>query len=128
VPADPRINDLGGPPRGAMPLFVPYLIAIALVGGSGLCGVAVRRQYQLLSEGRATPALVTGHTEHRTSHGGKHRALSYSFPLLSGAVASGKGATTRTPPAVGSVIWVIYDPETPTRSSVYPLSLVTPVS
>jgi hypothetical protein len=128
VPADPNINDLGGAPRDGMPIIMPYLVACAMVSGSGLCLMAIRRQRQLLTDGRAAPALVTGHAQHRTSRGGKHRSLTYSFPLLSGAVASGKSATTRTPPAVGSVIWVIYDPEAPTRHRVYPLSLVTPVS
>jgi hypothetical protein len=52
--------------------------------------------------------------------------MTYEFPLLSGAVASGKAGTSAKPPAIGSVICVIYDPESPKRNAVYPLSLVIP--
>jgi hypothetical protein len=98
---------------------------VVLLGGGGLCLFAIQRQRRLLSEGRAAPALVTGHHRHRTSHG-THRSMTYAFPLLSGGVASGKGRTSNKPPAIGSVICVVYDPESPNRNTVYPLSLVTP--
>jgi hypothetical protein len=126
LPADPRLNDLGGEPRGGMPVIVPYLIATGMIGAAGCCFLAIRRQRRLLVDGRAAPAMVTGQTQHRTSHRGKHRSMTYSFPLLSGAVASGTSASSGTPPDVGSVIWVVYDPESPARHRVYPLSLVTP--
>jgi hypothetical protein len=126
VPRDPTINDLGGVPGSGMPLVLPYAIASLLAAGGAICLVVIRRQRRLLADGRAAPALVTGHVRHRTSHGGTHRAIAYDFPLLSGGVASGRSNTTRKPPAIGSVICVIYDPELPQRNSIYPMSLVTP--
>jgi hypothetical protein len=126
VATDPTINDLGGPLRSGMPVLLPYVLAALVASGGGLCLVAIRRQCRLLAEGRPAPALVTRHMRHHTSHGGTHRSIAYDFPLLSGGVASGKSATSRTPPAIGSVICVIYDPESPRRNSLYPLSLVAP--
>jgi Protein of unknown function (DUF3592) len=126
VPTDPGINDLGGIPRTGVPVILPYVVAVALVVAGGLCLFAIHRQRRLLSEGRAAPGLVTGHNRHRTSHGSTHSSMTYDFPLLSGGVASGTGRTSKAPPVVGSVICVVYDPESPDRNKLYPLSLVTP--
>jgi hypothetical protein len=43
-------------------------------------------------------------------------------------VASGKSGTSSKPPAVGTVICVVYDPDRPSRNRVYPLALVKPAS
>jgi hypothetical protein len=93
-----------------------------------LCLFVIQRQRRLLADGRAAPALVTQHNRHRTSHGGTYRTLVYEFPLMSGGVASGKSHTSRTAPEVGSVICIIYDPDSPQRNTVYPMSLVTPAA
>jgi hypothetical protein len=79
----------------------------------------------LLSEGRVASATVIAHETHKSSYGGTERSIAYEFPLLSGAVASGKTASA-TPPAVGSTITVVYDPDRPARHAVYPFSFVKP--
>jgi hypothetical protein len=127
VPADPSINVLEGMTLGGgMPAVLPAVIAALIAAGGSLFLLGIRGQRRLLAEGRVAPAIVTAHHSHSTSHGGKHRSMTYEFPLLSGAVASGKSGTSAKPPAIGSVICVIYDPESPKRNKVYPLSLVTP--
>ena len=126
VPGDPEVNDLGGRPRGALPMALPFVVSAILAALAALCLLAIRRERQLLTDGRVAPAVVTGHHAHRSSHGAKHRSMTYEFRLLSGAVASGKSHTSDKPPAIGSVICVVYDPDRPQRNAVYPLSLVRP--
>jgi len=127
VPGNPAVNILDGTMTGDMPPALPAVFSAGVATFGGLCLLAIRRQHQLLTEGRIAPAVVTGHRKHHTGHGGTHRSMTYEFPLLSGAVATGKCSTSSKPPAIGSVICIVYDPEYPKRSSVYPLSLVTPV-
>jgi hypothetical protein len=127
LPGNPRVNDLGGAPRNGLPAAIAPIVGfgLALVGVG--CLLAIRVQRRLLEDGRVAPALVTSHKTERSSHG-KQQSMTFTFPLLSGAVAAGKGGTSKGAPAVGSVITVVYDPEHPTRSRVYPFSLVRPAS
>jgi hypothetical protein len=126
LPSRPTVNDLGGRPRSGMPMPVPFVVASILGALGVLCLFLVHRQRRLLTEGRVASAVVTGHEKHSSSHGGTHRSITYEFPLLSGAVASGKSGASKKPPTLGSVITVVYDPDQPTRSAVYPFSLVKP--
>jgi hypothetical protein len=126
LPSRPTVNDLGGRPRSGMPMAVPFIVAPIIAGLGVLCLALVQRQRRLLTEGRVASAVVTGHHKHHSSHGGTHRSITYQFPLLSGAVASGKSGASSKAPALGSVITVVYDPDQPTRSAVYPFSLVKP--
>jgi hypothetical protein len=128
VPADPRIHDRGGTPPGGLPQWLPFPFAAGMVTLGGLCLWATHRQRRLLSEGRVVPAVVTGHRSQHTSHGGKHRSMTFEFPLLNGSVRTGASGTSDKPPAVGSVICVVYDPERPARHQVYPFSLVRPTT
>lgn len=125
LPGHPGVNDLGSPRSG-----VPAAIGPIAGAGIAACGLAclfsIRCQRRLLEDGRVAPAVVTGHKSSASSHGGKHHSMTYEFALLSGALATGKAATSRKPPAVGSVITVIYDPDRPKRSRVYPFALVKP--
>jgi hypothetical protein len=111
---------------GAIPRWLPFVVAAAIAAIGMLCVYLIHIQRTLLMEGRAAPAVVTGHAKHQTPHGGTQRSLTYTFSLLSGATASGKSGTSSKPPAIGSVICVLYDPERPRRSMPYPLPLVRP--
>jgi hypothetical protein len=124
--ADPGRNLAAGVQSGGIPIWLPFLIAGALASVSGLFYAGIRVQRRLLAEGRAAPAIVTGHTKTHTSHGGTHRSMAYTFPLLSGATVAGKSSTSSKPPGIGSIICVLYDPERPRRSIPYPLPLVRP--
>jgi hypothetical protein len=126
LPDNPRVNDLGGTGRSSLPAVMAPIVALGLSVAGVLCLFAIRGQRRLLEDGRAAPAIVTGHKTISSSRG-KHHSMTYDFPLLSGAVATGRANTSSNAPAVGSVITVIYDPERPERSRVYPFSLVRPV-
>jgi len=124
--ADPDINVPQGRQIDVPPRPLPFVVgpAIAAIGVVFLLGIHSQRQ--MLTDGRVAPARVTGHTSHTTSHGGKHRNMTYEFTVLSGAVHTGKAGTSSKPPAIGSVICVIYDPERPEKNRPYPLELVRP--
>jgi hypothetical protein len=123
VPAEPEKSVLAGRAPGGIPLWLPSLVAVAIAGCGWLCLVALRTERRLLMEGRPAPALVTAHMKQHTQHG-TYRSMKYEFPLLTGAIATGKSRTSSKPPAIGSVICVLYDPDRPKRSKVYPLALV----
>jgi hypothetical protein len=126
VATDPAVNDLGGRPRTGIPMALPFIVA-PVIGSLGVvCLVGIQRQRRLLSEGRVATATVTGDEKQSGSYG-TSLSIVYEFELVSGAVASGRAGTSGRPPAIGSTVTVLYDPDTPTRSRLYPLSLVKPV-
>jgi hypothetical protein len=119
LPSSPVLNyPLGREPK-PMPPWIPYLVAVALAASGWLATLPVRSQRRLLEEGRPAPALVTRHT--KADHG---KVAHYEFPLLSGSIAEGKSAASHKPPAIGSTIPVVYDPENPRQNAPYPFSLV----
>ena len=88
--------------------------------------MSVRIEIHDLQRHWAPPDRVTRHSKaDHTAHGASvGKKFHFEFPLLSGAVAEGEAGSAKTPPAVGSTICVLYDPETPSRNAVYPLSFV----
>jgi hypothetical protein len=126
VSSRPEINHPDGYARGPLPPWVPVLVAVALAACSFLATVPTRSQSRLLSSGRASPGLVTAHGKTvRTSHGTNlGQQFAYEFPLLSGAISKGKGGPSKNPPAIGSNIAVLYDPDNPRKNAPYPLPLV----
>jgi hypothetical protein len=124
LPEDPNQNMAASAERRQLPAWLAFLLAAALGGGGVLCLVVLNDQRRLLMEGRAAPALVTAVVTHKTSHGGSHRQLKYTFPLLSGAIATGKSEAPRKPPGAGTVICIVYDPDRPARSRPYPFPLI----
>jgi hypothetical protein len=61
-------------------------------------------------------------------HSDRPHTRPYECLVLSGATSTGKAGTSSKPPAIGTVITVVYDPDRPARSQVYPVSLVRPAS
>ncbi len=122
----PEINYPSGYARGPLPPWVPVLAASALAAGGFLATLPIRCQQRLLSSGRAAPGQVTALGKAvRSSHGSNMgQPFFYRFPVLSGAIKKGKGGPSTRPPAVGSTITVLYDPDNPRINSPYPLSLV----
>ena len=118
LPSDPKVNHPTGWDDTPMPKWLPYLLSGGLVAIAFGITIPLRIQMRLLTEGRPAPGTVTG--QRRTRDG---TILRYEFVLLNGATAKGRGQSRR-PPAVGSPVCVLYDPENPRRSAPYPFSLV----
>ena len=118
LPSDPKVNHPTEWNDTPMPNWLPYLLSGALAAIAFGCTIPLRIQMRLLTEGRPAPGIVTG--LRRTKEG---TVIRYEFQLLNGATAKGRGQSRR-PPAIGSPVCVLYDPENPRRSAPYPLSLV----
>ncbi len=124
LPTDPQQSVIVGGDRSLLPAWLAFVLAAAIGSGGVLFLVLLNGQRRLLMEGRPAPALVTAVVTNKTSHGGSHRSIKYTFPLLSGAIATGKSEAPRKAPAVGGVICVVYDADRPSRSRPYPFPLV----
>ena len=107
-----------------MPVWVVFLVPAFLLGLATFMVLALRRQTELLTEGRAAPAVAANLRKVHHTHGGSATIIHYEFPLLSGGIARGKGSSQRKGVAPGNVLCVIYDPNNPRRSSLYPFELV----
>ena len=118
LPSNPKVNHPIEWDDTPMPNWVPYLVFAALVGTASALAMRLRKQMQLLTEGRPAPGIVTGHR--RTKNG---TIIRYEFQLMNGATAKGR-SQSRRPPAIGAPICVLYDPENPRRNAPYPLCLV----
>jgi hypothetical protein len=104
---------------------VPWLVGGLLALGAWALALGLRSQQRLLRDGRAAPAVVTRHHKYNTGHGTR-RSMTYEFAIVGGGVATGKASTSRKPPAIGSIITVVYDPDRPRRSRPYPFPWATP--
>jgi hypothetical protein len=123
LPENPRAFLLDGQRRNRLPSGVSLVVSSVLAALALLCGVAVRKQRALLSEGRAACAVVTALKKHKGTHGESHVQMTYEFPSRAGRTVIGKAATGKDT-QVGTSIVVVYDPENPARSRPYPFSLV----
>jgi hypothetical protein len=124
LPTDPGRSWLRGQEPGTTFWKGPVVaLSMALIGF--FPWYAIRRQWMLLAEGRPAQAQVTASKKVRHQHG-SHYWVSYEFRLMSGATRSGRYDTQRTPPASGTTIQVVYNPDRPEHSMPYPFALVRP--
>ena len=118
VPGQPGINHPSQWPYTHAPNWLPWLLLVSLSWPALLFWGLIRRQWRLLSEGRAAPGVVT-----RLRRTDKQTIAYYDFTLLSGQVKKGR-SSARRPSAVGSQVCILYDPDNPRRNSIYPLQFV----
>jgi hypothetical protein len=111
--------SIAGSPVWTIPLTVLSLFATAAA-----IARSVRRQWMLLSEGRAAQARVT---DVKRVHKDKRKAyrVSYEFQTISGATQASRCEIGKAPP-VGAVIPIVYHRDKPEWTAAYPLQLVRP--
>ncbi len=124
LPAEPGRSWLPGHEPG-VPFWVGPVAALAIAVSSIFPWYAIRRQWMLLAEGRGAMAQVTLSKKVRHQHGSRYR-VSYEFRTMSGAFRSGRYDSQKSPPANGTAIQVVYNPDRPEHSMPYPLVLVRP--
>ncbi len=117
--ADPRIHFVRGFEAKLLPSWLPIPVAGSLFFIAWLLSKILSRQRRLLSEGRPAPAIVTKIA--RTQNG---KIAHYVFVEIGGGLVDGKSSPQKSPPAVGSIIDVIYEPDRERNNAIYPLSLV----
>jgi len=113
-PADIKFSQTPAP--------LPWVVFFAIAVWSPVVLLPIRQQRRLLSEGRPALAIVTRHSHmHHGQHGQKlGLKYDYDFKLLSGAAASGSAGPVKEPPAVGTKITVLYDPDKRRSNKPYP--------
>jgi hypothetical protein len=126
VPSRPEASWVAGERPSPFPLWVIPLAALSLLLIGSLVARIVRRQWILLTEGRAALARVVGFKKVQRDKRRVYR-VSYEFETLSGAKQTARGEVGKTPPPIGTVIPIVYHREQPTWSAMYPLPLVRPV-
>ena len=122
--SEPKDNYLATNLPGVLAPTIAFVVGGIMLLVSALMFMGINGQRRLLAEGRPAPAIVTKVHKHHSSHGGTHRSINYTFPLLSGSIATGKSDSSSKLPEIGSVICVVYDPDRPKRSRRYPFPLV----
>ena len=120
LPTDPSVNHPADWRMSVTPQWLPLLIPVIFLGLAAMFGGLIRRQWRLLMEGRPAPGLVV-----KARRKDKQVVLTYEFRVLSGAIQKGRGSSnSRSVLGEGSVVCVLYDPENPRRSGIYPFQLV----
>ena len=112
-------------PRGVPPWVIPLVPASLLVAAAGIVH-GLRRNWMLLSEGRAAQARVVSQ---KKVHRDKHTAyqITCEFRDLSGALHTMRYDVMKAPPAIGTELTIVYHRDDPRWHAVYPLRLVRPV-
>ncbi len=120
LPADPRQHLVPGYEGDLMPLWLPYAVAGAMAAAGWLLTLPLKSESRLLTEGRPAPGVVLAHrkAQHTTT-------IRYAFVTLSGTIAEGKMQAQKNPPAVGSLLTVVYEPDNVGNNRAYPFSLYT---
>jgi hypothetical protein len=122
LPADPQRHLILGYETKLLPSWVSILVAAALFFAAWLLTRILALQRHLLAEGRPAPAIVTRIALSRQKHGQK--VAHYIFMNLEGKLTEGKTGPQKKPPAVGSLLNVIYEPDREDHNRIYPLPFV----
>jgi hypothetical protein len=121
LPEDPQQHLAVGYEPDVYPLAVFAIVAGVLFLVEWLFIRILVMQRRLLAEGRPAPAMVT--KIGRTADHGK-KIVHYVFKDLGGRLIDGKSGPQRNPPAIGSILNVIYEPDNEKHNRIYPLALV----
>jgi hypothetical protein len=124
LPADPGRSWLHGY-EPVTSFWAGPVVALCMAGIGIIPWYAIRRQWMLLAEGRPAQAQVTVSKKVRHQHGSYYQ-VNYEFRTMSGAMRSGRYDSRKGPPASGTTIQVVYNPDRPEHSMPYPLALVRP--
>lgn len=121
LPSEPEDNWMVGREPRAMSYWLVPLFALAQMAGAVLVQFKLRRDRELLENGRG--AVATAIASKRVSNG---KTVSYrtefEYREQSGARATGKLQSGKVIP-VGTEFSIVYNPERPKRVMQYPLSL-----
>jgi len=125
LPSKPGESWIAGDRPAGIPLWVSPLIALPLLVSAAAIGWSVRRQWILLSEGRAAQAHVVAVKKVLRDHGRGFR-VSYEFRTLSGGKQTSRCDVGKPAPPIGALIPIVYHRDQPAWNARYPLTLVRP--
>jgi hypothetical protein len=122
----PQTNWLTGYERRGFPIWTIPIVSLSLLLAAAAVARSVRRQWILLSEGRAAQARVISTKKVHRDHKRTAFRVSYEFQTLSGAKQTSRCEVGKTPPPIGTQIPIVYHRDKPQWSAAYPLQLVRP--
>ena len=122
LPSDPSQNWALGHEPNATPSWVPSLMGVSLLASAAVVFFQLKRQKQLLADGRATVAVALK-SKRRSGEHGQYYIIEYEYRQMNGSMCKGK---LRAGSAVtaGSEFILVYDPDNPKRAGKYPFPLV----
>ena len=123
LPSQPDESWIAGDRPAGIPAWVFPLVALPLLVSAAAIGWSVRRQWILLSEGRAAQARVIAVKRVVRDHGRGFR-VRYEFRTLSGAKQTSRCDVGKPAPPIGALIPIVYHRDQPAWSARYPLTLV----
>lgn len=113
------------PPRDGPPLLLVPFVSLLLAGLAFGIAFSVRRQWQLLAEGRVVAGIVT--PSRRLGVGRKGAScLEYEFRPLGGSRAAARFDASKRSLSAGEAVVVVYHRDNPRWSSLYPFEFVRP--
>jgi hypothetical protein len=118
LPTDPSNNHPAAWPTNVTPEWVVIFVPVSFISVTGLLAWMLRKQWRLLAEGRPAPGVVTKSRQVKNQ-----KILHYQFRTIDGAIHKGR-SNARQLMRAGEPVCVLYDPENPRSSQVYPLPLV----
>lgn len=120
VAAAPAFNHPADWDANVTPPWLGLTVGVIFVGVAALFFLLLRRQWQLLGEGRPAPGIVS-----KTRRTDKTVVVTYEFRLPNGSTHTGKSnVSSRNIPGQGSQVCVLYDADNPRRNALYPFCLV----
>ena len=125
LPSAPRESWIAGDRPAGIPLWVSPVVALPLLVSAAAIGWSVRRQWILLSEGRAVPARVIAVKKVLRDHGRAFR-VRYEFRTLSGGTQTSRCDVGKPALPIGAFIPIVYHRDQPAWSARYPMTLVRP--
>jgi hypothetical protein len=117
---DPRKFLVLGEPPELSPLWLTVIVGGILIAGWLVARVLIGQRL-LLREGRPALGVITSHSS--TKNG---KVIRYSFLTLGGSIVSGRSGPLKSPPPVGGLQCVLYEPDKVKHNGAYPLELVRP--
>ena len=123
LPGEPERSWLAGYGPAGPPTWVALVAPLSLLAPALGLALMVRRQRRLLEEGTPAQGRVASYKKFHTQHSSGYHVY-YEFQVLSGATQKVRQDSSKKPPAPGTAVTILYDPDVPKRAAKYPLSLV----
>jgi hypothetical protein len=123
LPGEPEKSWLAGHGPAGPPAWVALVAPLLLLAPALGLALMVRKQRWLLAEGSSAQGRVVSYKKFHAQHSSGYHVY-YEFRVPSGATQKVRQDSSKKPPAPGTAVTILYDPDVPKRAAKYPLSLV----
>jgi hypothetical protein len=125
LPSDPGDNWAAGHEPAGPPFWLAPVVGASCLAASGLIVLSIRRQIDLLTDGRPAVARVIGSSRRYREnllrpHGRRVQVVRYEFRLSNGSLIQGRLDNGGRALAPDTEFIIVYDPDHPGRKTRYP--------